>query len=347
MGPSTKLPIPPHFDRAGVAEIWPLPYLELASAAHAWAEQHGVKPAASDETRTCLLLVDIQICFCIPGSDLFVAGRSGRGAVEDNIRTCSFIYENLGSITEICATMDTHTAMQIFHPVFWVDDSGQHPQPYTEISLEDIERGVWRINPATASILSGGDPEQLKQHAHHYVRRLTDSAKYPLVVWPYHGMLGGIGHALVPALEAACFFHNIARSSQTAFHMKGENPLTETYSIFGPEVRDRMDGTPFAKRNEALLRHLLSFDVLIIAGQAKSHCVAWTVADLLEEIQDQDERLARKVFLLEDCTSAVVVPSVVDFTDQADETFARFAAAGMNVVRSTTPIHDWPGGTNG
>ncbi len=342
MGPSTKLPIPPHFDRAGVAEIWPLPYLELASAAHAWAVQHGVKPAASDKTRTCFLLVDSQISFCIPGSDLFVAGRSGRAAVEDNIRTCNFIYENLGTITEICATMDTHTAMQIFHPVFWVNDSGEHPQPHTEISLEDIERGAWRINPATASILSGGDPEQLKQHAHHYVWRLTDSGKYPLVVWPYHGMLGGIGHALVPALEAACFFHNIARSSQTAFHMKGENPLTETYSIFGPEVRDRMDGTPLAKRNDALLRHLLSFDVLIIAGQAKSHCVAWTVADLLEEIQDQDERLARKVFLLEDCTSAVVVPGVVDFTDQADEAFARFAAAGMNVVRSTTPVHEWP-----
>ena len=343
MGASAKLPIPPHFDPASVGEIWPQPYLELASAAKAWAQQHGVKPAASDETRTCLLLVDSQISFCIPGSDLFVAGRSGRAAIEDNIRTCSFVYENLGAITEICATMDTHTAMQIFHPAFWVNDAGEHPLPHTEISLEDVQRGTWRINPATASILSGGNAELVEQHAHHYVRRLTDSGKYPLIIWPYHGMLGGIGHALVPALEAACFFHNIARSSQTAFQMKGENPLTESYSIFGPEVLDRMDGTALAQRNDALLRHLLSFDVLIIAGQAKSHCVASTVADLLEEIQDQDERLARQVFLLEDCTSAVVVPGVVDFTDQADDAFARFAAAGMNVVRSTTPIHEWPG----
>jgi len=38
---------------------------------------------------------------------------------------------------------------------------------------------------------------------------------------------------------------------------------------------------------------------------------------------------------LEDCTSPVVVPGVVDFTEAANEAFQRFAAAGMNVVKST------------
>jgi len=47
---------------------------------------------------------------------------------------------------------------------------------------------------------------------------------------------------------------------------------------------------------------------VIIAGQAKSHCVAWTIDDLLEDIIAQDRRLVEKVYLLEDCTSAVVVP---------------------------------------
>ena len=82
---------------------------------------------------------------------------------------------------------------------------------------------------------------------------------------------------------------------------------------------------------------------MIIAGQAKSHCVAWTIDDLLKEIRLADESLARKVYLLEDCSSPVVVPGVMDFTDQAAEAFQRFSDAGMNVVQSTDPIASWPG----
>ena len=40
----------------------------------------------------CLLLVDVQNTFCIPGYELFVGGQSGNGAVEDNMRLCQFIY---------------------------------------------------------------------------------------------------------------------------------------------------------------------------------------------------------------------------------------------------------------
>ena len=82
---------------------------------------------------------------------------------------------------------------------------------------------------------------------------------------------------------------------------------------------------------------------MIIAGQAKSHCVAWTIRDLLEELAPPDARLAGKVYLMEDCTSPVVVPGVVDFTDQANEAYTSFAEAGMNIVRSTDPMSDWPG----
>ena len=52
---------------------------------------------------------------------------------------------------------------------------------------------------------------------------------------------------------------------------------------------------------------------------------------------------SRRLYLLEDCTSPVVVPGAVDFTEQADAAFARFAAAGAHVVRSTTPMSAWTG----
>jgi nicotinamidase-related amidase len=155
-------------------------------------------------------------------------------------------------------------------------------------------------------------------------------------------MLGGIGHALVSAVEEAIFFHTIARRSQPDFQPKGRSPLTEHYSVLGPEVTRGPDGEPLGERNAALLEKLFAFDAVVIAGQAKSHCVAWTIADLLTS-PFRERGLAEKVYLLEDCTSPVVVPGVVDYTDEADEAFRRFAEAGMHVVRSTDPIESWPG----
>ena len=79
----------------------------------------------------------------------------------------------------------------------------------------------------------------------------------------------------------------------------------------------------------------------MFAGQAKSHCEAWTISDLLAQIQLHDPNLTNKVYLLEDCTSPVVIPGVIDYTDQADAAFHRFAEAGMNLVRSTDSISIW------
>lgn len=311
--------------------------------AKAWAKQHGIQSAAADQKQICLLLIDVQNTFCIPGFELFVGGQSGRGAVSDNILLCEFIYRNLGIITEIAATLDTHTATQIFHAVFWVNEAGEHPMPMRMISLTDVEQGVWRVNPAIASNVADGNYEKLQDYAHHYVKQLEATGKYPLTIWPYHSMLGGIGHAMVSAVEEACFFHNQVRNSQIHFEIKGGNPLTENYSVLRPEVLDDSQGKPIAQKNTAFIQKLLQYDAIIVAGQAKSHCVAWTVDDLLTEIQAQDPRLARKVYLLEDCTSPVVVPGIVDYTDQADATFQRFADAGMHLVRSTDAIASWPG----
>ncbi len=192
---NTELPIPPHFNYTKVGEVWRVPYQQRAIEAKAWAKQHNIKSASQDKTRVCLLLIDVQNTFCIPEFELFVAGNSGKGAIEDNVRLCEFIYRNLAEITTIIPTMDTHTAMQIFHPIFWVNSAGEHPIPSaTNIILDDIDRGIWKINPAVIYSLGyHGDGDFLEKHVYHYVKQLTDNGKYPLTVWPYHSMLGGIG----------------------------------------------------------------------------------------------------------------------------------------------------------
>jgi nicotinamidase-related amidase len=134
-------------------------------------------------------------------------------------------------------------------------------------------------------------------------------------------------------VEEAIFFHSIARNSQPQFEIKGNNPLTENYSVLSPEILESFDNSPIAEKNTRLIKQLLDFDKIIIAGQAKSHCVAWTIDDLLTDIKKIDINLAKKVYLLEDCTSPVVVPGVVDYSEQADVAFKRFALSGMKLIK--------------
>jgi nicotinamidase-related amidase len=154
---------------------------------------HFVQPAHQDQLQVGLLLIDVQNTFCIPDFELFVGGRSGLGAVEDNQRLCELIYRNLDKISQIILTLDTHTALQIFHPIFWMNPQGQHPTPSsTLIHYEDVQQGVWQVNPAIANSLTGGDYQTLQAYALHYTKQLSDRGKYPLTVWPYHSMLGGV-----------------------------------------------------------------------------------------------------------------------------------------------------------
>jgi nicotinamidase-related amidase len=328
-----KLPIPPFFDADKVGAVWRIPYEECAKQARDWALQHRLQPASADQVATWLMLIDVQNTFCIPEFELYVAGASGRAAVDDNIRLCGFIYRNLGNITHITATMDTHRTAQVFHAVFFVDADGNHPAPFTDIHAADLRTGKWIFNPALAGQF-GIAPGYGQQMMVHYAEELEKKGKYALTIWPYHAMLGGIGHALVSSVEEALFFHSIARTAQYDIEIKGEEPFTENYSVVGPEVLTGPMGETLGTHNPKFIEQLQQFDRLIIAGQAKSHCVAWTVADLLDDIRAVDPGLAKKVYLLEDCTSPIVVPGLVDHTPAANEAFERFAKAGMHLIRS-------------
>ena len=331
-----ELPLPPHVDLERVRDVWRVEYETRFAEATSWAAEHSLEPAAHHPTRVCLLLVDVQNTFCTPGFELFVEGRSGTGALDDSRRLCAFLYRNLGAISQTVVTMDTHQAFQIFHAPFLVDARGHHPDPYTLVTAEDVASDRWRVDPAAAAVAG---LENADEHLAAYVRTLAAGGKYDLTIWPFHALIGGIGHALVSAIEEAVFFHAIARHSETRFEIKGRNALTEHYSALGPEVLRGSGGAVLGTRNAALIAHLNTFDAVIVAGQAKSHCVAWTVEDLLEDVPE----MASRLYLLEDCSSAVVVPGVVDYTDDADAAFVRFAEAGVEIVRSTDPIRSWPG----
>jgi nicotinamidase-related amidase len=336
------LPTPPHFKPSAVADFRLIPYMDIAKAAREWAKTHKIAPAAKDATKVTLMPIDMQITFCFMNAELPVVD-----ALEDCNRMASFIYTNLPVLTQISRTLDTHTIYQIFHPDFWINEQNQSPDPYTFITADDVKTGKWKVNPAVAWTVSNGNYMGLQRHALHYCEQLKAQGKDGLIIWPYHAMIGGIGHAMVPNVEEAVFFHAIARHVEMRPEIKGGNPLTENYSILGPEVTIGVGGSPIAQKNAKFIQALLDSDYVIIGGEAKDKCVAWSIDDLLKEIVSKDPALARKVYLLEDCTSPVKVPNgkggwAVDGTQAGKDAFKRFADAGMHVVKSTTPIEQWP-----
>ncbi len=334
----------------------------LVEAAPDYRKSAGIKAAATDRKRVALLLIDVQRDFCIPpefdangvqmsGGTLYVGGRSGTGAIDDSRRIAEFIYREMGSLTSIIPTMDTHMAFQIFTPSFWIDQDGHTLQPHDVIdgNMQVIRGGKpsglrASVNPAITRDVMGNHNAymELQKQAEYYTVELARKGKYMLYIWPEHCVLGSLGHTLVGVVQEARMFHSYVRNSQNQPQVKGGNPLTENYSIFGPEVTTRYDGKDvIAHKNVAFLRMLLDYDAVIVAGQASSHCVKSSIDDLLGEIQMKDPALAQKVYVLRDCTSAVVVPGVVDFTDEAEKAFDRYASAGMRIVSSTDSMSKW------
>ncbi|MBU8896706.1 nicotinamidase [Corallococcus sp. H22C18031201] len=343
-----ELPLPTFYRAANAAEYgYGASAGKLQTEAAAWRASHGLSPSATDTFNLHLLLIDVQKDFCFPEGSLYVAGRSGRGAIDDSRRISEFLYRNLGAVTNVTATLDTHFAYQIFFPSFWVDQDDQPLTPYREVTREQIERGHARPNPAMARWLCGGNYPWLLKQVKFYCDELERAGKYTLYLWPPHCLLGADGHALAGVVQEARMFHSYARGMQSWVEVKGGNPLTENYSVMRPEVLSRHDGQPLAQRNTQFLKTLLTADAVVIAGQAASHCVKSSIDDLLGEIVAQDAALARKVYLLTDCMSAVTVPDgkggfAADFTPQADAALKRFADAGMHLVKSTDPLASWP-----
>jgi len=344
----TPLPLPAHFrpEHAASFAYQPDPGALLESAA-TFREAHGVRPASGDRERVRLLLVDVQKDFCFPEGSLFVAGRSGTGALEDNRRVAEFIYRNLDRLTELMATLDTHHPVQIFFPAFWQDASGRPLSAHRTVSVADVTSGSVRPDPALAATLTGGDVEALEAQALHYVRELERAGRYTLYLWPPHCLLGTDGHALVGVIQEARLFHTFVRHAHNPLVTKGEHPFTENYSVLRPEVLTRPDGSALAEPDHALLEVLLRSDRLIICGEAASHCVRSTVDDLLEAIRARDATLASRVYLLTDCMSPVAVPDgkggfLSDFTAETEAALQRYAEAGMHLVESTTPMSEWP-----
>lgn len=255
-----------------------------------------------------LLVIDPQNDFCNPKGALFV-----QGADEDSKRLAAMIRRLKGKIYDIHVTLDTHHLLDIAHPIFWKDSSGKHPNPFTIISADDVEKGTWTTtNP------------RFLDRAKDYVKGLAKNSRYPLCIWPPHCLIGTWGHN-VQSDVAEALLEWEKGFAFVDYVTKGSNLWTEHYSAVQADVPDPAD--PSTLLNTRLIQTLTDADVIGITGQALSHCVANTVRDIANNFGEDN---IKKLVLLEDTTS-----SVGGFEKMGTDFVKEMTARGMQISKST------------
>jgi nicotinamidase/pyrazinamidase len=285
---------------------------------------------------TTLLIVDAQRDFH-PGGTLAVPTAN-----DDAARIANLIRENASSIDRIVATMDSHHKLHIAHPSFWIsgDDEQKHPDPFTIISADDLVQGKWKprsnftLPPDEAgkldadvflgieNVMDESGSFDLTKYCIEYSRRLEAKGRFQICVWPEHCLIGSTGHAVVDSVKEAIDEWSEKTGRSVEWVMKGQNLLTEMYSALAAEV-------PVSKAtafNEELQASLLQSDRLIVCGQAMSHCVNYTLRDIVEHWPKEE---THRIALLTDCASAVPGFEAAAVTFQKD-----MKAAGVLLKQS-------------
>lgn len=233
-----------------------------------------------------LLLIDPQNDFCDPNGALFVPG-----ADKDMARVAAMIDRISHKLNDIHVSMDSHQRVDIAHPAWYKDSAGRPPAPFTILSAKDLKDGKWMCaNPSTYG-------RTVK-----YLEELEATNRYPHIIWPPHCLIGTWGHNVNPEINAA-LQRWCDRFALVDYVTKGSNPWTEHFSVFKAEVVDPAD--PSTQPNMRLLDTLQQADVILVAGEARSHCVANTIRDIAANV---DRSTISKMVLLTDGMSDVGDP---------------------------------------
>jgi nicotinamidase/pyrazinamidase len=244
-----------------------------------------------------------------------------KGAYDDMTRLATMVDRIGRRLDDIHVTLDSHQDIDVGHPGMWMDQNGNEPAPFTLISAADIAAGIWTTrNPS------------LRNRMLAYAQALESSAShYKICVWPVHCVIGSWGHNVQPILHKSLRRWSVQQFATIDYVTKGSNPFTEHYGALQAEVPDPSD--PSTSLNTGFLDVLVNADIVVVAGEASSHCVLKTVQQIADNIGDEH---VKKFHLLTDCMSPVpAIPNVIDFPAIAQAWLKDMKGRGMTLTTST------------
>lgn len=284
-----------------------------------------------------LIIIDPQNDFCYPGAEVMFPGLFSDpsamqtleglgayepgalfvpGANEDMERIAKMIDEIGDKFYDIHVTMDCHHHIDIAHPVTWVDAGGNHPDPFTIITLDDLNNGLWQCT----------FPQE-RSYCKWYIEQLAANDRYPLCIWPPHCLIGTFGNQVFKPLADALGRWEKRNMANVDYLTKGSNWKTEHYSAVQADVPD--DEDPTTEMNYEFIKPLKLADELLLSGEARSHCLANTGRDIVTGFGD--DSLASKLTLLEGATS-----DVPGFEFMGEEFVKDLTAKGMKTADVNT-----------
>jgi nicotinamidase/pyrazinamidase len=279
------------------------------------------------KTNVQLLIIDPQNDFCdVPAAWRPIDPLSGTavapalpvsGAHADMQRTAAFIRAAGPALDDITITLDSHHRIDIAHPTFWRGQDGAQVAPFTAITAAQVRAGEFQPR----------DPAALPR-ALAYLDELESRGRYTLMVWPVHCEIGTWGHGVHAAVREAYNEWEQARLRGVRKVTKGENPWTEHYSAIQAEVPDA--GDDHTRMNTALLADLDRAGLLLIAGEAGSHCVRATTEHI---VANWPGGRPERIVLLTDCMSPVA-----GFEDQQAAFLDEMRARGVRTISSTQAL---------
>lgn len=280
--------------------------------------------------KTGLIIIDPQFDFCHPTGKLSVPG-----AHADMNRLADWILQKVDNIDSIAVTLDSHQPNDVSHPKFWTDVDGNSPKEFTQITHADVMSGKWtpKFNPEVVTV---------------YLQLLEAQGEYPHFIWPEHCITGSAGASIYNTLLTAIAEWSYHKKTWYKTFTKGEMPLTEHFGALRPQISMEDIGKSInfntiewknihrielasKSTGQEVLEWILAHDKIYIAGEAKSHCVASTIKQVIEMIPEQ----ISKFVILEDCMSDV---TGLGHLGEPIFTKAKSMGAKFETTLSETPV---------
>lgn len=236
------------------------------------------------------------------------------GAHADMQRLAEFMQRGLRGLSDISVTLDSHHRLGIERPAFWMQGDGKPVNPFTLIQAADVRAGKYlpRNPKAIRRVLT-------------YLDALEAAGRYNLMVWPAHCEIGTWGHNVHFDVRTAYNLWEERELGVVNKVTKGSNPWTEHYSALMAEVPDAND--PSTQLNRGLIDILGEADLVLIAGEAGSHCVKATTEHIADNFGDEN---LVKLVLLTDCMSPVT-----GFDSQYQDFVAAMRKRGLQTANAS------------
>lgn len=228
------------------------------------------------------------------------------GGHRDMQRFAAFIERHLDLIEGITMTFDAHPWLHIGNLTFYKLPNGQYVPKFMEITAGMMESGE-----VTTAV-----PEY-RERTIGYMKALEAGGKHKVRAWPVHCLEGTWGQNLHADVQAAVDKWQARRNRNVSNVFKGRNMFAEHYSPVRAEVVDPSD--PSTSTNYEFINSCNAGDLVVMGGEAASHCARGAGLDLLEYIDPN------KIVVLSDCMSAVYGCDSLanDFYDQMRRRGAR------------------------